>query len=64
MEKQTAVEWLFEKMAQTPITNWYEIREQALDIEKQQIMNACDYFADYPFVIDDYFQYYDETYKK
>jgi hypothetical protein len=40
MSQQTAVEWLFEKMAQTPMTNWYEVRIQALYMEKEQIKNA------------------------
>lgn len=37
----TAVEWLFETMAKTPMTNWYEIREQAKAMEKKQIMDAA-----------------------
>lgn len=40
MAQQTSVEWLFEKMAQTPMTNWYEIREKALAMEKEQIITA------------------------
>lgn len=42
MAQQTAVEWLFETMAKTPMTNWYEIREQAKAMEKEQIKNAFD----------------------
>ena len=44
---QTAVEWLFEKMAQTPMTNWYEVREQALAMEKEQIINSYEQGEDY-----------------
>ena len=43
MAQQTAVEWLFEKMAQTPMTNWYEVREQALAMEKEQIIDAFEH---------------------
>jgi len=40
MAQQTAVKWLFEKMAQTPMTNWYQVRLQALAMEKEQIMDS------------------------
>ena len=40
MEKQTAVEWLFMTLALTPMTEWYNVLEQAKEIEKEQIKNA------------------------
>jgi hypothetical protein len=58
--KQTAVEWLYEKL-------WKEfnfsfsnnILEQAKEMEKQQIINALHYFG-----IENAEQYYNETFKK
>ena len=40
--KQTAVEWLFEQLWETPKDklNWYAILQQAKEIEKQQIIDA------------------------
>jgi hypothetical protein len=62
MAQQTAVEWLFEKMAQTPMTSWYEVREKALAMEKEQIIDAFDKGT-----IDDNIignEYYNETFVK
>jgi hypothetical protein len=44
--KQTAVEWLFEKLWETPKDklNWYAILYHAKEMEKQQIVNAVDGF--------------------
>jgi phage terminase Nu1 subunit (DNA packaging protein) len=40
--KQTAVEWLLEQLKETHTQRkWEEIIEQALDMEKQQIIDAC-----------------------
>ena len=64
MEKQTAVEWLFMTLALTPMTEWYNVLEQAKAIEKEQILNASRQFADYPFDENDIQQYYNETYNK
>jgi hypothetical protein len=64
MEKQTAVEWLFMTLALTPMTDWYNVLEQAKQMEKEQILNACQQFADYPFDENDIQQYYNETYNK
>jgi hypothetical protein len=36
MEKQTAVEWLFMTLALTPMTEWYNVLEQAKAMEKEQ----------------------------
>jgi transposase len=40
MEKQTAVEWLFMTLALTPMTDWYNVLEQAKEMEKEQIEEA------------------------
>ena len=42
--KQTAVDWLFEQLWETPKDklNWYAILQQAKEIEKQQIIDAYD----------------------
>lgn len=36
----TPVEWLIETMAKTPMTDWYNVREQAKAMEKEQIIEA------------------------
>ena len=66
MAQQTAVEWLF---AQIPLEfsssrSAYEKLEKALQIEKEQIINACEHFAEYPFDKNDFEDYYNETYNK
>jgi hypothetical protein len=40
--KQTAVEWLFEQLWETPKDkfNWYAIRKQAKEIEREEIEEA------------------------
>jgi len=40
MAQQTAVEWLFETMAKTPMTEWYNVLQQAKEMEYNQIVNA------------------------
>jgi hypothetical protein len=35
---QTSVEWLFETLAKTPMTEWYEIREQAIKMHKEETL--------------------------
>ena len=63
MAQQTAVEWLFETMTKTPMTNWYEVRKQAKQMEKEQIINA--HYQGYRNFIDTTEiseQYYNETY--
>ena len=67
MTQQTAVEFLFNWMN----TNQYFIGndllqavKQAKAMEKQQILNACYQFSDYPFTKDDHLEYYKETYSK
>jgi hypothetical protein len=61
MAQQTAVEWLI-KRYQDYGKLYYEDMTQAKAIEKEQILNACQHFADYPFDEDDVKQYYNETY--
>jgi hypothetical protein len=38
--KQTAVEWLIDNLHYLHSTKWYDIVEQAKEIEKQYIMDA------------------------
>lgn len=40
--KQTAVEWLFQQLWNEPKDKftWYALREKAIQMEKQQIMQA------------------------
>jgi hypothetical protein len=70
--KQTATEFLFEKLWETPKDKltWNAILEQAKEMEKQQIIDACDVGFDdgCGFIEDikykDGEQYYKETYGK
>jgi hypothetical protein len=39
MAQQTAVEWLFMTLALTPMTEWYNVLQQAKEIEKEQIID-------------------------
>jgi hypothetical protein len=67
-ENMTAVEWLIHQLntRQKPLDNSQidELFEQAKAMEKEQIINACEHFADYPSNEQDYQQYYNETYNK
>jgi hypothetical protein len=66
--KQTAVEWLFNKLWDTNhITQYttqgvdsFELLEQAKAMEKQQIIEACNY-GDFEELGE---QYYNKTYNK
>jgi len=40
MAQQTSVEWLFETMAKTPMTDWYNVLEQAKEMHKEEIKKA------------------------
>jgi len=66
-KKQTAVEWLVE---QTRKPEWHSLKRQdildeALKIEKQQIIDACYYGKKYHEKFDyTSEQYYNETFKK
>ena len=62
---QTAVEFLFEKLWNTPIDKltWHTILEQAKQMEKEQIIKfANDYLDDDSDLTAE--QYYNETYNK
>jgi len=71
--KQTAVEWLIEKFMTENTTRegWHEIFEQAKEMEKQQIMKACDFGRAYgynqatgfPNPVSNPEEYYNETFK-
>jgi len=63
--KQTAVEWLFEKLWNTNKDkfSWYAILKQAKEMEKEQIVNAYndwEWTGDY----EDGEHYYKETFNK
>jgi len=63
--KQTAVEFLFEKLWETPKDKltWNAILEQAKEMEKQQIIDAVDGFPiENRNMLGE--QYYKETYDK
>jgi hypothetical protein len=61
---QTSVEWLFEKLWETPKDKftWYSILEQAKKMEKDQIINAW-IATDNELQRIAAEQYYNETYK-
>jgi hypothetical protein len=69
MSKLTAVEWLFNKMIteKHTISEWNDIREQAKEMEKEQIMDAhiegMDSLPVYPNYNKDAEEYYNENYK-
>jgi hypothetical protein len=65
--KQTAVEYLFEQLWETPKDkfNWYSILEKVKEMEKQQIINTFKH-AQVLYALKDQIraeQYYNETYK-
>lgn len=62
--KQTAVDWLFNRLWETPKDKmvWYYILEKAKQIEKEQIKDAVDYGAERFGDISE--QYYKVTYEK
>jgi hypothetical protein len=62
--KQTAVEWLEDKVSQILDFDLIKLFEQAKEMEKQQIIDACQHGVDYdksPY--NNAEQYYNETYK-
>jgi hypothetical protein len=66
MSKQTAVEWLFNKMIteKHTISEWNIICKEAKEIEKEQIMEAFDECGNWQDKYSDSEHYYNETYKK
>ena len=65
--KQTAIEWLFEKLwnADKDKFTWYAILKQAKEMEKQQIVDAWNngFEENRPYV-DHSEDYYNETFKQ
>jgi hypothetical protein len=60
----TAVEWMVNEMF-VDIADWQkDLIQQALEIEKQQIIDAFDEGNPNGFIIKDGEEYYNETYKK
>jgi hypothetical protein len=67
--KQTAVEWLVEKIKLKYDIDFYHIKKdikQAKEMEKQQIIDACDNAQRTDFYVKYYDteQYYNETFKQ
>ena len=62
---QTSVEWLFEKLWETPKDKftWHSILEQAKEMEKEQIIDAYDKGEFNQGCNEDAEQYYNENYK-
>lgn len=67
MEKQTAVEYLFEQLWEAPKDKftWHTILEKAKEMEKQQIIKAHNVGSKWGFedVLEEGEQYYKETYE-
>jgi hypothetical protein len=72
--KQTATEWLFEKLWDSPKDKltWHSILEQAKemdkkqrieDMNKMQIIDDVDWDGDVTFIFNNIEQYYKETYE-
>jgi hypothetical protein len=69
MKQQTAVEWLFQELWETPQDKfrWHTILEQAKEMEKEQIMHAygqgaADEAGEILDATKDSEEYYNETY--
>ena len=62
--KQTAVEWLFQQLWETPKDKltWHSILEQAKQMEKEQIIDAYDKGEFNQGCNEDAEQYYNENY--
>jgi hypothetical protein len=60
MKTQTAVEWLEEQCPRIKTFVAYSILEQAKEMEKQQIIDACDYgiklYINDPITSEDYYE--------
>lgn len=65
-KKQTAVEWLYHQLWNEPKDKftWYALREKAIQIEKEQIINSYT-IGSYDMAEKEFRpeQYYNETYK-
>ena len=62
--KQTAVDWLFHKLWDTPKDkfNWYAILKKAEEMEKEQIMKAIEMYYPHSGRTRAAEKYYNETY--
>jgi hypothetical protein len=60
-KQQTAVDWLVKEFN---LEEYKASIEFAKAKEKEQILNACYQFSDYPFNKEDHLEYYNETYNK
>jgi hypothetical protein len=64
----TAIEWLFKELWDIPKDDfdWYEIRKKAIQMEKQQIIDAYrnGYNDGYNFNLEESEQYYQKNYGK
>lgn len=62
--KQTAIEWLFEKMTEKGTNPYWDMRfEQAKEMEKQNIVDAYRFGIQDEYVIGSQ-QYYNKTFKQ
>lgn len=59
----TAVEWLVQQICGEHTKAWKGEIQQAIEMEKQQIINAFDEGNPNGFIIKDGEEYYNETYK-
>jgi len=67
MEKQTAVEYLFEQLWEAPKDKltWHTILKKAKEVEKQQIIKSHNVGSMWGFedILEEGEQYYNETYE-
>lgn len=65
MSNKSSIEWLFQKLWDTPIDklNWYAILEQAKAMHKQEIINAYTSGEHQQGFEDEAEQYYNETFE-
>jgi hypothetical protein len=66
-KQQTAVEWFVEQLRKNENIRWrgtpfFELSEQAKEMEKEQIIDGIDYFKKRPYTDIEPEQYYNETY--
>ena len=66
MAQQTAVEWLFMTLSLTPMTDWYNVLEQAKAMEKEQMHKCASFWRGKENEIEKpmFDLYYNETYNK
>jgi hypothetical protein len=67
MQKETATEWLFNKLWDEPKDkfNWFVLLKKAEKMEKEQIIDAYIEASENPaLILEDAEDYYNETFKK